>query len=278
MPNYYSNPNHWRRTTAPTTGSAKIMQARYAGRCLDCGGPIAIGDTIRYASGQVRHASPDVCKASDAAKQAQVAAPVAPEAGSAFRAGQAPATAVDLTPIRAFIQAAKDRGLKFPKLRVLDADGKTELALGLTVAGHNPGSVSVKRNGSYIGLIRQDGTVKGAITPTLAAHLLTVAQAPAAAAKAYAVLMCRCSFCSLALTDEASVELGYGPVCAKHWGLPHKAKGTKAPQALTASERAQADLRAHDAAEDARQEALADAEDRDEDTEGVAEPTYLVIR
>lgn len=216
-----------------SSAAPKIMQARYAGRCLDCGGAIAAGDTIRYAAGQVRHASPDVCKAADAAKAVSLAAaPLAPAAGSTFRGLQpAPAT-VDLSAIRAFIQAAKDRGLKFPKLRVLDADGQTELTLGLTVAGHNPGSVSVKRAGRYLGLIRQDGTSKGAIDARLAAHLVAVAQAPAAAAKAYAVLMCRCSFCGLALTDEASVELGYGPVCAKHWGLPHAPKGTKAPVAV----------------------------------------------
>lgn len=230
------------RGTGYSTAAPKIMQARYAGRCLDCGGPIAVGDTIRYASGQVRHASPDVCKVADASRAALAASicsngaeanRLAPSAGSTFRGLQpAPAAAVDLSAIRAFIQAAKDRGLKFPKLRVLDADGQTELTLGLTVAGHNPGSVSVKRNGRYLGLIRQDGTTKGAIDARLAVHLVAVAQAPAAAAKAYAVLMCRCSFCGLALTDEASVELGYGPVCAKHWGLPHKAKGTKAPVAL----------------------------------------------
>ena len=34
------------------------------------------------------------------------------------------------------------------------------------------------------------------------------------------------SFCALPLTDAGSVEVGYGPVCAKHWGLPHTPKGT----------------------------------------------------
>lgn len=39
--------------------------------------------------------------------------------------------------------------------------------------------------------------------------------------------MCRCSFCGLALTDEGSVEVGYGPVCAKRWGLPHQPHGVR---------------------------------------------------
>lgn len=32
-----------------------------------------------------------------------------------------------------------------------------------------------------------------------------------------------CCFCGKDLTDEASTDHGYGPVCAKNWGLPHGA-------------------------------------------------------
>lgn len=32
-----------------------------------------------------------------------------------------------------------------------------------------------------------------------------------------------CCFCGKDLTDEASTTHGYGPVCAKNWGLPHGA-------------------------------------------------------
>lgn len=35
----------------------------------------------------------------------------------------------------------------------------------------------------------------------------------------------RCCFCNLALTDDKSAVLGYGPVCAKNYGLPHGKKG-----------------------------------------------------
>jgi hypothetical protein len=119
------------------SSAPKIMQAKYAGRCLDCGGAIAVGDTIRYSSGQVRHGSQDVCRQADA-QRAALAATIcsngaeanrfAASAGSAFRGagalmtavenrpGYVPAVgtpktavAIDLTPLRAFIQAAKDR-------------------------------------------------------------------------------------------------------------------------------------------------------------------------
>lgn len=200
-----------------TIGSGKIMTARFSGYCATCRQPIAAGETIRF-DGKPNHVTAEGCLAARrAAEVRQASAPATPAA-----------PAIDLSTIRNFIAAAKTRGLKFPKLRVLDVDGTTELSLGLTVQGHNPGSVSVKRNGEYVGLIREDGATRGAITPALAAHLVSIAADPAAAAKRYAVLKCRCSFCGLELTDEGSVEVGYGPVCAKHWGLPHAPKGTKA--------------------------------------------------
>ena len=31
----------------------------------------------------------------------------------------------------------------------------------------------------------------------------------------------RCCYCSRTLTDPQSMDLGYGPVCAKYHGLPH---------------------------------------------------------
>lgn len=30
-----------------------------------------------------------------------------------------------------------------------------------------------------------------------------------------------CSFCQRELTDAGSLEVGYGPICADRWGLPH---------------------------------------------------------
>jgi hypothetical protein len=102
--------------------------------------------------------------------------------------------------------------------------------MGLTVAGRAPGTLTVVVDGTYVGGIRPDGEAVGALAgdDALQAHLAKVALDPAKAAKEYAALMGACSFCSKPLTDEGSVEVGYGPVCAKHWGLPHRALGTKA--------------------------------------------------
>jgi hypothetical protein len=137
---------------------------------------------------------------------------------------------LSLAPLVAFIKAAQERGLKRPSLRVLALDGTTELTISLTVKGRVPGSLAVVLGGRFVGCVRPDGMLTGALVldAALQAHLVHVSADPAAAAKRYAVLKCRCSFCGLELTDAGSVEVGYGPVCARNWGLPHRPTGTPA--------------------------------------------------
>lgn len=142
----------------------------------------------------------------------------------------------DAAPIVQFIEAAKARGLKFPKARFLttSAIGRTggrEMVLSLAgFTSKYPGSVQVKVDGQWIGRIEPTGTVRGPLSTDNGAlgTLATIAVDPAAAAKSYGALTCSCSFCGKGLTDEGSVEVGYGPVCAAHWGLPHTPKGTPA--------------------------------------------------
>lgn len=49
--------------------------------------------------------------------------------------------------------------------------------------------------------------------------LKSFADDPSAAARRYGKMMSSCAVCGRALSDEKSVELGIGPVCAKAWGL-----------------------------------------------------------
>jgi hypothetical protein len=211
------------------------ITAKYASRCLSCKNLIAVGESINWQRGLgVRHATFKQCAA--ATEKARIAA----VADSALASALAPPAKLDLLPLMEFITDAKDAGLKSPKLRVLAPDGKTELRLSLTKSGQLPGSLAIVANFSderrFLGGIRPDGTSYGALATdtVLQAHLVVVAADPAAAAKAYAVLMCRCSFCGLPLTDEGSVEVGYGKVCAAHWNLPHAQLGTIAPKAVQA--------------------------------------------
>lgn len=47
-----------------------------------------------------------------------------------------------------------------------------------------------------------------------------VNEGPVEAAKAHAKVMGECCFCKSPLTDAVSLANGYGPVCAKKWGMP----------------------------------------------------------
>jgi len=199
------------RRYAATPSGPRAMASKFAGRCVVCRASFPPGAAIVWERGVgSRHADATVC--------------------ATFAAAPAPApVVVDMKPIADFLTAAKDRGLKFPKARFL-APGNREMRL--SVAGdksRTPGAIQVVIAGEWVGRIAADGTVGGrlATETDLLATLTTIAANPAAAAKAYGALTCRCSFCDKALTDEGSVEVGYGPICAKQWGLPHTARGSK---------------------------------------------------
>ena len=204
--------------------AGKAMTAKFPGTCKSCGGRITAGDAIVWskALGAV-HFSAEACIAAKAA-QAAKPAPVA-------------VTATSAAPIASFINAAKARGLKFPKARFLAPDGRSEMRL--SVAGERskaPGAINVLIADEWIGRITVDGDVQGGLRTRgdVLATLDAIAVDPAVAAKAYGALMCRCSFCNLPLTDAGSVDVGYGPVCAKSWGLPHAPKGTPELKAVAA--------------------------------------------
>jgi len=192
------------------------ITAKFAGTCTACKRAIAPGQSILWARGAgSRHANLSDCQAAQALAAVQVAAQaVAP----------APQPVVSLSALVAFLKAARERGLKFPKTRFA-APGNGELLLSLAGdTSKNPGAVYVKLNGEYVGKVTAQGAAYGldALLPTLRA----IEADPAAAGASYGALTGRCSFCDKALTDEGSVEVGYGPVCARRYGLPHAPKGS----------------------------------------------------
>lgn len=190
------------------------MFSKFPGRCVACSCQFPAGTEIEFTRGVgARHYTLYQC--SDAKKATAAAQPEAPK--------------LDLGLVVAFIQAAKDRGLKRPKLRVLHVDQQSELTIALTILGQAPGSLSVVgENEGFLGCVRPDGRLTGRLAGDLLlqTYLVQVAKDPITAAKRYAALKCLCSFCGKQLTDAGSVEVGYGPVCAKHWGLPHHPQGT----------------------------------------------------
>jgi len=57
-------------------------------------------------------------------------------------------------------------------------------------------------------------------TTAITALLANFAKDPAKVASLYGKLTGNCCFCSRDLTDQRSVSVGYGPICAGHYGLP----------------------------------------------------------
>jgi Family of unknown function (DUF6011) len=210
--------NQFKTPGAPAM--TKTMLAKFHGTCTRCKGTFAAGTKIQWTSGAgATHADLATC----AATPAPVATPRATVTANA-------------KPIADFLLAAKARGLKFPSVTFLAPAGAFGQTIRLSVAGDQskvPGSIQVKLDGEWIGRVEPDGTVVGrnlAGSALLLDTLATIAADPAAAAKAYGKASGFCSFCSTQLSDDregSSVDVGYGPTCAKRYGLPHHPKGKR---------------------------------------------------
>lgn len=222
-----SNPNNTGYRSSKQN-VAKKMISKFDGYCKMCRASFPKGTEIKWSRADgATHADVKICVAN--VEKSKI------EKQKIYDEKTAPLGTANLQPVIDFITKARDNGLKFPKLRVLDSNGTSELVLGLTGARSKvPGSVTVKRDGVYVGLVRPTGEVIGSwddpslFDDALIAHLQEVAENPAKLAKSYAQYCGECSFCGKTLTDAGSIEVGYGPVCAKNWGLPHKYAGKKA--------------------------------------------------
>lgn len=123
------------------------------------------------------------------------------------------------------------RKLKHPRLTFF-VNGQT-IALSLAGArSRAPGCINVTDGkpygqNTYHGRIMPDGSTAIGDAGVLA-FLQDFATDPAAKAREYGHASGACCMCNLTLTDEVSRALGYGPVCAKNWGLPWNAKAAAA--------------------------------------------------
>jgi hypothetical protein len=188
-----------------------IITARYPSICTNCPNPINVGDQIHWerAVRGVRHVS---CALAEAGAQT-------------VRAQPAPPPVVDVSGIVAFLQQAKDNGLKFPKARFLSPE-RTEMRLSIARARFGSrvpeGAMTIRIGDAYHGFVQPDGKCIGHVASNVPLQELLVAigEDPAGAARAYGALMGRCSFCNLPITDAGSVEVGYGPICASSYNLP----------------------------------------------------------
>jgi hypothetical protein len=141
------------------------------------------------------------------------------------------------------------------------------VSLRLSVAGQRarfPGSINVTsttmqdsegRRTWYGRINRAGGFEPGRDAPAdIGAGLRRFAADPANVAAEHGRLTGHCCFCNRGLEDERSTSVGYGPICADHYGLPWGARAA-APASVSAS------VEAVNAAETAAIVAAADAND-----------------
>jgi hypothetical protein len=132
----------------------------------------------------------------------------------------------DFDGLVAVFRHAKSK-LKFPKVRLMAEDGTP---VRFSVAGgrsKHEGTIGITDDGVYpdnrwFGRIHQDGRFeKGRhLTPEVEKVIRDFAADPAATAAAHGQKWGHCTFCNLKLTDDRSRFVGYGEVCAGHFGLP----------------------------------------------------------
>lgn len=131
--------------------------------------------------------------------------------------------------------------LKYPKIVVTDPE--TDITLCLKPAGQRSkyfGSIIVTSDRSYdatyYGHIRVDGTfIPAGRAPNeqreVVALLERIAVDPAGELGRLGKASGCCCFCQRELTDDRSTYVGYGPICAKKWGLVWGEKNEKSTTA-----------------------------------------------
>ena len=129
----------------------------------------------------------------------------------------------------ALLHKAKSNGLKFPKIRLQVGEGATLQGVVLSLAGEKsrtPGHVHITDGGHYgenryFGRIDPEGQLHAGRDINREVRLIIAALAtdPVRVARGYGHLTGHCCFCHLPLNDDRSTAAGYGPVCAKRFGL-----------------------------------------------------------
>lgn len=135
---------------------------------------------------------------------------------------------INLSEIVALMDRAFDegKGLKNPKITI-QIEG---IEFKLSRAGDRskaPGTINVTDMGGWgdnvwYGRILRDGKLQPSrqMTEGVRERLVVLNGDPVGFAAAHGRLTGACCFCHSPLKTAESTEVGYGPVCAKNWGLP----------------------------------------------------------
>lgn len=126
--------------------------------------------------------------------------------------------------ISSLFDSAVDSGLKYPKIR-FSLDGCEILLQRAGQRAKFPGSLNVTDGGPFGDNTWYGRIVDGKFQPSRSStdqvveFLERFSANPEDVAAEYGKNSGCCCFCNRQLTDDVSVELGYGPVCAKRYGL-----------------------------------------------------------
>lgn len=155
-------------------------------------------------------------------RQLEVAKRIMTEQLEKARLQQAGALKVvgDLKPLADMFRTARQH-LKYPKLTV-GVDGKPYTFSLAGDTSRNPGCIYVKSAGLYLGKVTPAGEFHQSRDAADAdrAAVNKFSANPVAVAGLHGHVTGNCCFCSKKLSDERSTEVGYGKVCAGHYGLP----------------------------------------------------------
>jgi hypothetical protein len=116
--------------------------------------------------------------------------------------------------------------IKWPKIQLVTEDGEIVKLVRAGSRSKYPGQINVTDEGGYgnntwFGRIDEHGdiTKSRSCTDQVIDVLKRLGQDPHQVAAEYGNKFSECCFCCKALTDDKSVAAGYGPTCAKNYGL-----------------------------------------------------------
>lgn len=116
--------------------------------------------------------------------------------------------------------------LKYPKIsfNAKDDTGNYKVQLYLATKGY----IAIKVDNVYVGKIQPYESIEGMQysfrmyqgSTILQHEIESFCMNPLENAVAYGQAYSNCCFCGLELTNKASLQMGYGPICADNYGLP----------------------------------------------------------
>ena len=136
-----------------------------------------------------------------------------------------PAVQLSVTAIQEMFEKAAQK-LKRIKVTLKDSAGQKVVFKKAGPASKYAGQIMISDGGAFgaalfFGRIQEDGgfVATSKATPSVVSLIKEFAADPEDTAGKYGRLTGGCCFCSKPLDDQRSLAVGYGPVCAKHFGL-----------------------------------------------------------